>query len=153
MTKSSIDIRLNKPNIQILIDGLKKLPVDYKGLWMSDFAEDYEAAAMSTPETGCLTAACIVGHGPSFGLPRNQDSWTEYAYETFFENHPKRNEVHTTDFDLQREYNRVWEFMFGGEWPNSIPEAIARLELAIAEQIPPTWTGTDKEYKNRYATK
>ena len=114
-------------NTQKLIDGLKALPDDYELLNMEQFAENYAWAKNATPENPCGTCMCVVGHGPSLGIPfidEDEWSWPRYSRRAF-------------GFTLKN--NSAWRFCFSSAWCNDIDEAIARLEIAQRGEIPDTW--------------
>ena len=113
-------------NVQKLIDGLKALPDDYRKLHMKSFAENNSWAKNATPENPCGTCMCIIGHGPSLGIPfinKDKNDWNRYS---------------TRAFGFCVGY-RKWSFCFSPYWPNNIKQAIARLEMAQRGDIPNYW--------------
>ena len=110
-------------NVQKLIDGLKALPNDYGLLEMKLFAKNDSWAKRATPKHPCKTCMCVVGHGPSLGIPfipEDYDCWGKYSERAFG--------FAGEDFE--------WDFCFGVKWPDDINEAIARLEMAQRGEIP-----------------
>ena len=121
-------------NVQKLIDGLKALPNNYRLFDMKRFAEDYKIAKNATPEHPCGTCMCIVGHGPSLGVPfidRDMNIWGIYSERAF-------------GFGDEGD---IWDFCFGSSWPNDIKQAIARLEMAQRGEIPDL---LDWDYNDRF---
>ena len=119
-------------NLQKLIDGLKSKPDNYGLLNMSRFAEDDRLAKTATPEHPCGTSMCVVGHGPSFGIPfiyEDLNDWMEYSLRAF-------------GF-----VGLKWNFCFNSLWSmycsSDINEAIARLEMAQRGDIPNWWNYDD----------
>ena len=122
-------------NLQKAITGLQNLPADYDLLVMKSYANDEQDAAQATPQHPCGTAACVVGHCPSFGIPMApRDAaigrWGKYSSEAF------GMPYNESDGD--------WDFCFGAHWPDSVPEAIARLKLYQTYDIPTEWGYDDR---------
>ena len=118
-------------NTQKLINGLKALPDDYGLLDMREFAESYGSAKNATPEHPCGTSMCIIGHGPSLGIPFiNEDncSWPRYSRRAF---------------GFTRKTKSGWSFCFSSYWPNDMNQAIIRLEMAQHGKIPDSWYHDD----------
>ena len=117
-------------NMQKLIDGLRALPDDYDFFDMAQFAENSGLAKTATPQHPCQSCMCIIGHGPSFGIPLiygDYNSWMIYSWRAFgFE-----------------EDDNNWKFCFHGDWPNDINQAIIRLEMAQRGEIPDGWDYDD----------
>ena len=68
----------------------------------------------------CGTSACLLGHGPIFGIIDDRDlemNWTAYALEFFGAS--------------QSVADGEWDFLFSPGWSNDIQEAIARLRKYI----------------------
>ena len=136
----------SRTNILKLIAGLEGLPNDYTHFMMGTFARDPHMAAKSTPEHPCGTSACIIGHGPHFGVSMNREErfmiskyhpnlgFYKYSYRLFIP---------------EDQYN-CWDFCFSGEWPNIIQEAIARLKMYLYNKTP---ADGDWDYHDRYANK
>ena len=80
----------NKENLTKLRDYLAALPDDYENLEMSCFAKNSSIAAKSTPETGCGTPACMVGHGPAAGIPFGYH-WLQEPSPQFGTHIPRKN--------------------------------------------------------------
>ena len=129
-------------NLDKLIAGLERLPADYGNLYMEAFAIDPLDAAQSTPEHPCGAPACIIGHGPSLGIPLAETfmsegmmgvevDWDGYSEEAF-------------GYDDPHDGEGDWSFCFGSNWPDDIPEAIARLKLARDHNIPDEWDYDDR---------
>lgn len=141
-------------NVNRLIAGLASLPVNYKKFHMSFFTDNVSDSfivenngSLDDPDH-CGTTACIVGHGPSFGVtilkqhlrPSNRIDWALYSEESFgfYDHNGWQN-------NLSPELFNDWTFCFGEDWPDSIPEAIARLKVANEGNIPAEW-----DYDLRY---
>ena len=117
-------------NVQKLIDGLKALPNDYDFFDMEQFAENDGEAIHATPEHPCQSCMCIIGHGPSFGIPLiygDWGNWRNYSRRAFGFSH----------------IGIYWRFCFNGNWPNDINQAIIRLEMAQRGEIPDEWNFGD----------
>lgn len=82
---------------------------------------------------GYGTSACLLGHGPIFGISHDGCSdWADYALKCFGIE--------------DEEYG--WDFLFSSHWPSDIQEAIARLGMYINGFDP----GTESwGYDNRFA--
>lgn len=128
--------QLQKDNLQKLIDGWTNSPLS---LYMDQFASDTEEATKATPEHPCSTDCCLVGSGPSYGIPVAAgdiiSGGTDFLCHLDWINYAKRVFGFTDVYATRGN----WEFCFGSDWDNSIPEAIARLELAQADKIPEDW--------------
>jgi len=108
---------VNMGNIKILRDYLDGLPADYSDFDMSLYASDYDKASNATPKTGCGTSACALGHGPSSGIKKlSKEGWRNYRTRAFF-------------YDA----GELALFAFSCMWNNSIPEAVARLDLILSQ--------------------
>lgn len=141
-------------NIRKLIKGLKALPDDYVKFNMNDFVSidtddngEYKVATLKKGEHMCGTSACVVGHGPSFGIKMDTDfidtvnksiDWTSYSEDVFGVVNIKHDYSDGTE----------WDFCFGGSWPNSISQAVIRLELLLSDRIPKDW-----KYRYRFNKK
>ena len=117
-------------NTQKLIDGLKALPGNYEFFDMKRFADDNIAAKHATPEHPCQSCMCIIGHGPSLGIPfidLDRNDWLGYSIRAF----GFKNDAY------------AWIFCFSANWHDSIGQAIARLEMAQRGEIPSSFNFTD----------
>jgi len=132
----------SRANILKLIAGLEALPDDYTSFAMGTFADHPHMAATSTPERPCGTPACIVGHGPHFGMPmRKRERRMIY-------NHPDSIVFYKYSYRLfipEYQHN-CWDFCFGAGWSDSTQEAIARLKIYLDHNTPADW-----RYSDRYA--
>ena len=123
---------VNKVNLQKLHDFCPKI-VD---LEMGKFAIDEIEAANATPEHPCGAPACLIGNGPSAGVPVHVNfvltfgdvNWYGYSEYNFIDNSE----------------SSLWIFAFDGEWPNCTKEAQARLKLVLDEQVPEKWSYFDR---------
>ena len=131
MTPSYGRTQKQHDNLQKLIDGLKALPDDYSLLDMNRFAINDGEAIRATPIHPCGTSMCIVGHGPSFGIPFTDEDGNDWVY------YSKRA------FGFSA-CTRKWEFCFDPLWPSDVNQAIIRLEMAQREEIPVLWDFDDK---------
>ena len=128
-------------NLQKLINGFKALPSDYVLLDMELFALNRAEAQNATPANPCTSLMCVVGHGPSFGIPFIKEDdccWLTYAWRVF----GMRNSFeYNLAVDSRRKvfFCGAWDFCFSYRWSNSINETIARLELAQRGEIPSEW--------------
>ena len=121
-------------NLQKLIDGLKAKPKHYAFFDMGQYARDDIGARRATPEHPCQTYMCVVGHGPSLGIPFTDEdinSWCQYSERAF-------------GFEFA---SKKWLFCFASLWSmycsSDINEAIARLEMAQRGEIPDDWDYDD----------
>ena len=130
MTPSYGRTKEQHDNTQLLIDGFKALPDDYNLLVMKYFAINNAWAKNATPEHPCKTTMCIIGHGPSFGIPHtNEDrnSWEQYSFRAF-------------GFEFG---SKGWSFCFSSNWPNDMNQAIIRLEMMQRGEVPDVWDYDD----------
>ena len=123
-----------RENLKKLVRFLEALPEDYDRLRMYQWAYNNYGAAHATPEHPCGTPACLVGHGPSAGIPFLPDEfgalghpiWRRYARRAFASEQDGLT------------------FMIGNSWPNSISEGLARIKLMLAGRIPDGWEYSDR---------
>lgn len=151
-------------NMDKLIEGLKSLPDDYSHLHMGSFSRHTDhrklkdgvpvsEAIHSNPtdeEFECGSSACIIGHGPMFGVtvPKrcfykvldNRINWPKYAETVFGINDELPNGVNHSG-------GTEWDFCFGADWPNDIKQAIERLQMKQSGKVPDNWSFGDV-YKN-----
>lgn len=118
---------IQKSNLNKILEGMRSLPAGYENLDMSTF-EDGDDETLDTSigkkgniSNGCETCACIVGHGPTFGVPMIPSDFTRLGD---WENYSERV------FGLPVGNGR-WKFLFSDKWSDSIDECIARLEIFI----------------------
>ena len=123
-------------NLRKLVKFLQALPEDYEGLCMGIYAEDETDAAHATPEHPCGTPACLVGHGPSAGIPLLE---SEYDREGM----PKWGCYVDRVFVYENDWY-AFSFMFAEDWPNSIAEGVARIEMVLNHSVPTGWTFNDR---------
>lgn len=141
---------MNRENIAKLIAGLKALPDGYLDFEMKSYvrvtsgSDKYSASKRLAVAKGyssaCGTSACIVGHGPRFGIPMSELNikqsgrvsidWKNYSMESFGINDLA---------SINRDGNTEWEFCFSHRWPNSIEQAVIRLELFLNDRVPHEW--------------
>jgi len=118
-------------NLRKLVDFLE---FHHPKLRMEVYAEKEHEAVLGTPQNPCNSPACLVGFGPSAGIPliaeeirsHNVILWFDYAQRVFVGNSP------------------AFSFLFACGWPNSIAEGVARIELFLADKIPDKWTLDDR---------
>lgn len=69
-------------------------------------------------EHTCSTSACLAGHGPLAGIPRESGvyGWVNYVCHSF---------------GLTPLEGYSWDFLFHWNWSNDIQEAIVRLNMFI----------------------
>ena len=98
---------------------------------MKQYAVDKTAAMNASPEHPCQTSCCLVGYGPSAGIPM-----TDYEVSLGdFPNYLDRvfsvsNDMGDIDF----------EFVFGERWSTDIDHAIKRLDYVIENNdYPDDW--------------
>ena len=126
--------KVNFENIQKLHDFVPKI----KNLAMDNYTEGTMfdlATAQSSPEHPCGTAACLIGNGPSAGIPVNDKhfdhtlgdgvDWYEYSTECF---------IGEDDYEI-----RLWVFAFDVRWTDCKEEAQARLKLILDKEVPIEW--------------
>jgi hypothetical protein len=116
------------------IENLKKL----RDFWldapdhllaMRDYAYDPNEASLATSEHPCGSCMCLIGSGPSAGIPiGKRQGWASYSVESF-----------GFEYDT-----REYQFLFDPSWPDNRGQAIARLNLAINNEIPKVWTCEDR---------
>ena len=123
-------------NLTKLVRFLEALPEDYENLLMNQWATDTDEAVHAAPDHPCGTPACLIGHGPSAGVPFLPDelglggfpTWQSYASRAF----------------ASEQDGLI--FITGGYWPDSIQEGIARIKLVLADKVPADW-----DYSDRFA--
>ena len=123
---------VQRANLTTLRDYLANPPHAVE-LWMQYWAWDERRAQCATPAHPCGTPACVVGHGPAAGipmLPEDLGSFYHYSCRAFIALH-----------HLGARF-----FAFGTSWPDSIPEAVARLTMVLDGTVPAEW-----DYDDRYA--
>ena len=121
-------------NLNKLVSFLEALPEDYGGLRMNRWADNNRDAAHAAPEHPCGTPACLIGHGPSAGVPLLPSEFGRFEFP-IWQSYASRAFASEQD---------GLSFMIGGFWPNSIPESIARIKLVLAGKIPNSWTYSDR---------
>ena len=124
---------VNKENLQKLHDFCPKMV----NLGMGGFAEDDIDAVTATPEHPCETAACVVGNGPSAGVPVQPEFIRKTNVRVYWFGYSQENFISGT-------YNPLWQFAFSARWNDCPKEAQARLKLVLDEQVPEKWTHADR---------
>lgn len=119
-----------RDNLIKLRDYLAALPEDYKNFCMSEFALDNNDPSV-IKEGDCNTPACMVGHGPSAGIPIDPKwvdvepggsvyiNWTAYSWHNF-----------TVCGD-------AWDFLFSEKWPDDIAHGVARINYWLGNGLTP----------------
>jgi len=115
-------------NITKVRDYLQTLPRDYKHFDMGTFFQLYwdvpGKVSTLTPillETECGSSACIIGHGPSAGIPPLEDEyWGAYCRRVFGVT-PAEPTVH------------IWNYLFSPEQGGSHLAAIRRLNAFLKD--------------------
>ena len=94
--------------------------VDPQAFDMSAYCVDESGEDVDLRNHQCGTAACYMGWGPRAGInPEQFVVWDFYSKK--FVSHPSSCE---------------WRFLFSQNWPNSIPEAIARTDYLLEHGLP-----------------
>lgn len=111
----------NYANLQLLLDGIKKLPDDYAYFDMSTVYDH---------DTEC---GCLIYHGKVFGIGGTNSVDNSFHFEPIYESFL----TYIIDTD-------GWRFIFSGGWVGTtISDAIDRLEYFIAHKGTGNW---NKEY-------
>lgn len=94
------------------------------------------------------TSACVLGHGPIFGLIRPVGSLWKRLDKYLDLGYPIWNwGKYSLSFFGLTPPERSWEFIFSSRWDNNIQEAITRLNLFIEGFNPET---ENWDYSDRY---
>ena len=134
---------VNMRNIKILRDYLDGLPADYEDFDMKFYAADQERAANATPETGCGTSACAVGHGPAAGIPVLLSDGHKPGSQ-LFNDYCERVFISCDISGIEKKELCLWNFAFSCGWGSEIKEAVARLDLILAQSVPAEWSFEDR---------
>ena len=125
----------HRENLKLLVKGIDDGIIQESTLDMKNYAKDGNLAVVATPDHPCKTLMCLIGHGPSCGVPLNEHeidsvsiSWHKYSIRAFCE-------------DVS-----AWYFMFADSWPNDVKEARERIMMVIENRMPEyySWTYSDR---------
>lgn len=117
------DEHYRNENLKKLIAGLKALPDDYDSFNMYSYQRHAYTDDYVTKKDiyhGCGTFACILGHGPTFGIPpQREESWHSYGYR-----------ILALSFD-DLDDRLIFDWCFSQYWPNDISQGIVRLTMLL----------------------
>ena len=137
----------HRENFRKLADYVLNLPDDYKGFSMVDYCSSRRQdtfldialweAKKTLADNECGTTACMLGHGPSAGIPPSREGmdWCAYA----------------ADFGCQPEggTRSLWNWAFSGEWTYCAPtraDAAMRVHYMLDYGIPENFRNPGREW-------
>ena len=130
---------MNRDNLALLAEYL--LTIDHEKFNMSLYSmDDYEFYTVTDAleQNFCGTAACMVGHATAI-FPLIEEDIIEKTSsidgEVYYEVDFLKYSIRV--FGI--EYGSKWEYIFGSEWSNSIPEAIERIVHVLLGGVIPEW--------------
>lgn len=139
-------------NLKLLMTGLRKMIEDDRPLRMFEFVSgnyrDEHTAVRATPEHPCNTPACVIGNGPSFGIPLKNRHF--HPVKKSFDGHPSVLwHCYTSDSFGLIPADDEFQFMFGPDWSDSRSQALSRIMMFLDNGLPVYWRFTDK-YDTEY---
>lgn len=125
---------INLTSLKALRDYMAELDSDYSKLEMKQFASQSantnHNGILFPPESvttkfaaECNTSMCLLGHMPLIKdyAAYQGELWDDYSDRVF----------RVTDDTSSCEYKVLWDFLFFGTWPNSLPLALHRMDCVL----------------------